>query len=89
MTGTQIMLPLVVLYSLTMFGSIGGGWFPVYFINKGYNPYDGRLRAMLMIAVIPIRKSTHSSVHTGQPSLPQIFWNSGREMLWLTNVALG
>ena len=54
MTGTQIMLPLVVLYSLTMFGSIGGGWFPVYFINKGYNPYDGRLRAMLMIAVIPL-----------------------------------
>jgi ACS family hexuronate transporter-like MFS transporter len=54
MTGTEIMLPLVVLYSLTMFGSIGGGWFPVYFINKGYNPYDGRLRAMLMIAVIPL-----------------------------------
>ena len=54
MTGTEIMLPLVVLYSLTMFGSIGGGWFPVYFINKGYNPYDGRLRAMLMSAVIPL-----------------------------------
>lgn len=54
MTGTQIMLPLVVLYSLTMFGSIGGGWFPVYFINKGYNPYDGRLRAMFLIALIPL-----------------------------------
>ena len=54
MTGTQIMLPLVVLYSLTMFGSIGGGWFPVYFINKGYNPYDGRLRAMFLIAIIPL-----------------------------------
>ena len=54
MTGTQIMLPLSVLYSMTMFGSIGGGFFPVYFMNKGYKPYDGRMRAMLLIAFIPL-----------------------------------
>jgi ACS family hexuronate transporter-like MFS transporter len=54
MTGTEIILPLVVLYSLTMVGSIGGGWFPVFFINKGYNAYDGRLRAMFVIALIPL-----------------------------------
>jgi len=49
-----VMLPLTVLYSMTMFGSIGGGWFPTYFIRKGYNPYDGRMRAMLLIALIPL-----------------------------------
>ena len=54
MTGTEIILPLVVLYSLTMVGSIGGGWFPVYYINKGYNAYDGRLKAMFVIALIPL-----------------------------------
>jgi ACS family hexuronate transporter-like MFS transporter len=54
MTGTDIILPLVVLYSLTMVGSIGGGWFPVYFINKGYNAYDGRLKAMFVIALFPL-----------------------------------
>jgi len=54
MMGTAVMLPLVVLYSLTMFGSIGGGWFPVYFIKRGYQPYDGRMKAMLMIAFIPL-----------------------------------
>lgn len=54
MTGTATALPLTVLYSLTMFGSIGGGWFPTYFINKGYQPYDGRMRAMLLIALIPL-----------------------------------
>jgi len=53
-SGTEIMIPLFVLYSMTMFGSIGGGWFPVYFINKGYSPYDGRMKAMLLIAVIPL-----------------------------------
>jgi ACS family hexuronate transporter-like MFS transporter len=54
MTGTEIILPLVVLYSLTMVGSIGGGWFPVYYINKGYNAYDGRLKAMFVIALFPL-----------------------------------
>ncbi|MCY4778036.1 MFS transporter [Sphingobacterium sp. UT-1RO-CII-1] len=54
MTGTQIMIPLAVLYSMTMFGSIGGGWFPVYFINKGYNAYEGRMKAMLILALFPL-----------------------------------
>jgi len=39
---------------MTMIGSIGGGWFPMYYIRKGYTPYDGRMRAMLMIATIPL-----------------------------------
>lgn len=50
----KVMLPLFVLYSMTMFGSIGGGWFPMYFIRKGYQPYDARMRAMFMIAIIPL-----------------------------------
>ncbi len=54
MTGTDIMIPLAVLYSMTMFGSIGGGYFPTYFINKGLSPYDGRMKAMLLIALIPL-----------------------------------
>lgn len=54
MTGTEVMLPLVILYSLTMIGSIGGGYFPIYFIKKGFAPYDGRMKAMLLIAIIPL-----------------------------------
>lgn len=52
--GTELMLPLSVLYSMTMFGSIGGGAFPMYFINRGYNAYDGRMRAMFLIALVPL-----------------------------------
>jgi ACS family hexuronate transporter-like MFS transporter len=51
---TDIVVPLAVLYSMTMVGSIGGGAFPAYFINKGYNAYDGRMRAMLLIALFPL-----------------------------------
>jgi len=54
MQGTEIMLPLAVLYSLTMFGSIGGGWFPTYFIYKGYEVYAARMKAMFVIALIPL-----------------------------------
>jgi ACS family hexuronate transporter-like MFS transporter len=52
--GTEVMIPLAVLYSMTMVGSVGGGWFPTYFINKGCKPYDGRMKAMLVIAFIPL-----------------------------------
>ncbi len=54
MTGTAITVPLTVIYSMTMIGSVGGGWFPMYFIKKGYTPYDGRMKAMLIIAMFPV-----------------------------------
>lgn len=54
MKGTDIVLPLAVLYSMTMVGSIFGGWFPIYFIRKGDSPYDGRLKAMFFIALFPL-----------------------------------
>ena len=54
LTGTQITLPLAVLYSMTMVGSITGGWVPMYFINKGYSSYDGRIKAMFYITLFPL-----------------------------------
>ncbi len=54
MTKTDINVPIMVLYSITMIGSIGGGWFPMYFIKKGHKVYPARMMAMLVIAVIPL-----------------------------------
>lgn len=54
MTGTQVAFPLAVLYTMTCVGSIGGGWFPMYFINKGYEPYTARMKAMFTIALFPL-----------------------------------
>jgi len=51
MTGTQIAVPVAVLYTMTCVGSISGGWFPMFFINRGYEPYAGRMRAMFVIAL--------------------------------------
>jgi len=54
LTGMDVAFPLAVLYTLSTIGSISGGWFPMYFIKRGYDPYAGRMRAMLLIAVIPL-----------------------------------
>ncbi|MGY2237198.1 MFS transporter [Pseudomonas gingeri] len=54
MKGAAIVMPLTVLYSMTMVGSIGGGWFPSYFMARGDAPYDGRMKAMLVIALFPL-----------------------------------
>ena len=54
MENTQVSLPLTVLYSMTMVGSICGGWFPAFFMKKGFEPYKARMTAMLIIALIPL-----------------------------------
>jgi len=54
MEKTAIALPLTVLYSMTMIGSIGGGWFPVYYMKKGLGAFDARMKAMFTIALIPL-----------------------------------
>ena len=54
MSPSEVALPIGVLYTITVFGSVFGGKFPTFFINKGMNPYAGRMRAMLIIAFIPL-----------------------------------
>ena len=49
-----VMLPLGVVYTMAMVGSITGGWFPMYFIRKGNKVYDGRMKAMFVIALFPL-----------------------------------
>jgi ACS family hexuronate transporter-like MFS transporter len=54
MDATQSALPLFVLYMITLL-SIIGGWLPTFFVDKrGMNPYDGRMRAMLIFAFFPL-----------------------------------
>jgi ACS family hexuronate transporter-like MFS transporter len=54
MKETDLVAPLFVLYSMTMVGSIGGGWLPAWFINRGDSVYQGRMKAMLTIALFPL-----------------------------------
>lgn len=54
MSSTQSSLPIFVLYAITLV-SIFGGWLPTYFVDKKkMNPYEGRMKAMLIFAFFPL-----------------------------------
>lgn len=54
MSSTQSSLPIFVLYAITLL-SIFGGWLPTYFVDKKkMNPYEGRMKAMLIFAFFPL-----------------------------------
>src|SRR5574344_323140 len=52
-TDMEGMTLIFALYLITML-SIFGGKLPTYFINRGMNPYAGRMRAMLIFAFFPL-----------------------------------
>lgn len=49
-----VMMPLTIVYTMAMIGSIAGGWLPARFIKKEVKVYDGRMQAMLLIAFFPL-----------------------------------
>jgi len=48
--------PVAAVYIISTFGSIGGGWLPLYFIKKGWPVFKARKTSMLIYAffVLPI-----------------------------------
>lgn len=54
MTKMDVALPVAVVYTMTTFGSIFGGWFSGYFIKKGWSEYNARKTAMLIFALVII-----------------------------------
>ncbi len=52
MTKTDLALPIALVYTMTTFGSIFGGWLSGYFIGKGWPVYKARRTAMLIFALL-------------------------------------
>ena len=84
----ELTLPLTILYSITMIGSVGGGWFPMYFINKGSEVYNARMKAMLTIAVIPLVVLLAQPLGTSSMWLPIILIGIGTaaHQAWSANL---
>ncbi|MCC6723433.1 MAG: MFS transporter [Saprospiraceae bacterium] len=53
---TQLSLPVATVYIIATFGSVFGGWLPMYFIQKGWPVFKARKTAMLIYAscVLPV-----------------------------------
>lgn len=54
LTGTQVGLPLALVYTMTTFGSVLGGWLPKRFIEKGMDANRARKTAMFIYALFPL-----------------------------------
>lgn len=56
LTGTAIALPVALVYIMSSFGSIGGGWLPMKLISRNWPVFKARKTSMLIYAfcVIPI-----------------------------------
>ena len=56
MTKTDVAFPIALVYTMTTFGSIFGGWLSGYLINRGWPVYKARSTAMLSFAlcVLPV-----------------------------------
>jgi ACS family hexuronate transporter-like MFS transporter len=54
--GTGFALPVALVYTLSTFGSVAGGWLPMYLIKKGWTVFKARKTSMLIYAlcVIPV-----------------------------------
>lgn len=53
---TDLMFPVALVYTISTFGSVYGGWLPMFFIKKGWPVFKARKTSMLIYAffVIPI-----------------------------------
>jgi ACS family hexuronate transporter-like MFS transporter len=60
---SQIGVPLIVVYNLSMMGSVGGGWLPTLFRKQGLSMEKSRLTAMLICAsmVLPMFFASHAA----------------------------
>ena len=54
LTGTQVSFPIALVYTMTTFGSIFGGWLPKRFMEKGMDANKARKTAMFIYALFPL-----------------------------------
>ena len=50
LTGTAVSMPIALVYTMSAFGSVIGGWVPLYFIKKGWAVFRARKTSMFIYA---------------------------------------
>lgn len=73
--GMAASLPIALVYTMSTFGSIIGGWLPIYFIRKGWTVFRARKTSMFIYALF---------------SLPVVFAQLlGSVNMWLAVIIIG
>ncbi|OGX87035.1 hypothetical protein BEN47_12015 [Hymenobacter lapidarius] len=79
-------LPLVVVYSLTTVGSIGGGYLSSWLIKRGWTVFRARKMAMLLFAllVVPIMAARYAT--SIWPAVALISLAAAAHQAWSANI---
>lgn len=54
LVGTAVSMPIVLVYSMSTFGSIFGGWLPLFFMKRGWMVFKARKMALLFFALFAL-----------------------------------
>jgi ACS family hexuronate transporter-like MFS transporter len=86
LTLAHLGLPLVVVYTASTVGSIGGGWLPVPFRKLGMSNAQARIGAMLVCAccVVPIYMAGH--LHSETTAIALISLAAAAHQGWSANL---
>ncbi len=79
-------LPLVIVYNVSVIGSIGGGWLPAPFRRLGLSPNYARLAAMLFCACMVVPIFTATSLKSEWAAIALLSIAAGAHQGWSANL---
>jgi ACS family hexuronate transporter-like MFS transporter len=79
-------LPLIIVYNVSVVGSIGGGWLPAPFRRLGLSPQYARLAAMLVCASLVVPIFTAANVKSLWTAIALIGVAAGAHQGWSANL---
>ena len=79
-------LPLIIVYNVSVIGSIGGGWLPAPFRRLGLSPNYARLAAMLFCACIVVPIFTATSLKSEWAAITLLSVAAGAHQGWSANL---
>jgi ACS family hexuronate transporter-like MFS transporter len=79
-------LPLIVVYNVSVIGSIGGGWLPSLFRRLGFSTNYARLAAMLICALLVVPIFSAASMKSLWTAVALIGVAAGAHQGWSANL---
>jgi ACS family hexuronate transporter-like MFS transporter len=83
---SQLGLPLIIVYNVSVVGSIGGGWLPAPFRRLGLSPQYARLAAMFVCASLVVPIFTAANVKSLWTAIALIGVAAGAHQGWSANL---
>lgn len=86
---TQIAIPIALVYTIAAFGSIFGGWLPMYFIRNGWPVFRARKTSMLIYATcaLPVVTAQLFGTSLGMWSVVSIIgFAAAAHQAWSANI---